>query len=1369
MTGGKPPTDTEGLLTTAQRGRRVHTSGPQRIGERYEVLEQLGRGGMATVQRVRDLGSGSVLALKQLTISRQSSRASEITALFQREFHTLAQLSHPSVIEVYDYGVDAGGPYYTMELLDGGDLTQHVPLHYVRACELVLQVCSSLSLLHSRRWVHRDVTPRNVHCTDSGHAKLIDFGAMVPFGERVSSIGTPAFTAPEVLRELPLDGRTDLFSLGATLYYVLTGQPPFAARSFTELREAWSTDPAPPSVVAPDIPEALDALVLSLLRIDPASRPRSPFEVMQRLAAIAGVSEPEPLHVSQAYLSTPTLVGRDAALQLCREHVSEALQGRGGGLLFEGAPGVGRSRLLDACVLEAKTLGATVLRLAGRATGSAPFSGLRALSAELLRALPHAAAERAAGLEALAPWITTLEQRVTLRPSLAKSGLPQAMLTWLERVSQSHALVIAVDDSELLDDASLGVLASLAQVAPELRVLVLATTQSDLPPSAAPALALLSADCTSFRLAALTSEETEQLFTSVFGGAAHVPLLSDRVHKIAAGNPRETMALAQYVLDVGIVRYADGVWSLPAALSLSELPHDPDDRLRARLAGLPALARRLLEAQALSLSAAFERGHYSELAPGVPARHVREAVDSLLREGFLTSEGSAFVLSQRSLAGWLSSQLSAAERLQHHAALARAWQRGGGSGLHDVYHLLLAEEPGAALERLNQALRANPVPNELQRHAGMGVSELALVLTRAHEAARAHGSPRTVHEIARQLTALSLLTDNKLHARYAPAWLAQLERDSGLCDYRALPEQPGSSRLQRALELVMARHAEQPVAERVYSLQEAIPNLAWYVTLSIAIGSRTRNVQLLSSLGALLEPFASLDPLLDALWQNALSAYEMNFAGQSARAHARARDVFERLSAPRTDEHGAHLDTIRKAIAFSVGLIEVSRGLETADHWIEMLDSDPLQRVNAMYLRRLLCIYRGDAEGAEHYRRQAELLSLQASARQMFAMPLRRELMAQLQLGDLAAVKRVADQIAELSAAEPGWKAQHNMAQGMYQRLRGDYEAARDAFEEAIQAAEALGDRSTWVDAMSGLTGVLVELHRPAEARALGLAALARCSELAIDWEATDLRRELALAEAKCGDFAGAIARIEALLAERAQLMQTHRAHDHEARARIALWAGEPQAPELIAEVATLQLSLGRGAAFLRRYPRLVEDAKRAGLQLALSPTAFETSVLHTAAVSVLRPEIASARAELAAIPDLASREQRALTLLVEATHAQSGRLYLARNGELVQVASLNVADASGLDEAVCSQWLQAGTTTELSTVATAARTSVSQPVAWSDARGTAYRLLFLPPAPNTAACPGVCALGDSRRWLTPAERQLAQEISAALTQAKPA
>jgi len=240
------------------------------ISQRYAIEDVIGRGGMAVVYRALDTLSGRRVALKQLTCFDDPNDTHQHTrSFFEREFHILAELTHPRIVEVIDYGVDADQPYYTMELLDGGDLIERAPLGWQAACVVARDICSALSLLHSRHLVFRDLSPRNVRCTEDGKAKLIDFGALAPMGVGRVAVCTPAVAAPEVARGGFLDGRTDLYALGVTLYRTLVGRNPYLAKSFDQLEEAWRLRPPSPSQLVPQIPKALDELVLDMLQLEP--------------------------------------------------------------------------------------------------------------------------------------------------------------------------------------------------------------------------------------------------------------------------------------------------------------------------------------------------------------------------------------------------------------------------------------------------------------------------------------------------------------------------------------------------------------------------------------------------------------------------------------------------------------------------------------------------------------------------------------------------------------------------------------------------------------------------------------------------------------------------------------------------------------------------------------------------------------------------------------------------------------------------------------------------------------------------------------------------------------------------------------------
>jgi serine/threonine protein kinase len=1343
--GSAPPeaaeTDRRPANNNAQSAERA-AGMPRRIGDRYQVIDELGRGGMAVVYRVRDTSSAHELALKQLIIHQDSDRDRETSALFEREFYTLAQLSHPSVIEVYDYGVDAAGPYYTMELLDGGDLSTRTPLDFRVACELMMKVCSSLSLLHSRRLLHRDISPRNIRCTRDGSAKLIDFGAMVPMGSSGPSVGTPAFIAPEVVHHLSLDARTDLFSLGATLYYALTGRPPFAARAFSELREAWSHEPVPPGQLVAGIPSALDGLLFSLLSIDPARRPRSAFEVMQRLAAIAGIAQAESDDVSQAYLATPTLVARDSEQHRFRQRVRRAVQGRGGGVSIEGAAGLGRSRLLDACVLEGKTLGANVLRITGSSASSLAFESAQKLANQLLEALPDAALRcaRDAALETLlfAPAAAAQGQASSAARLLPfdalktdRSMLQSALTTWITRICRDHPLMIAVDDIESIDEASLALLAGHGHGAANAKLLIVISLETPVTHSSR-ALEILRGQCTPLTLAPFSQTETESFFRALFGAVPHVKLVADRIHKIAAGNPRESMALAQHMLDRQLIRYTDGQWVLPTELSVTDLPANAEEALRARVAALPELARRLAEGQALGLHAAWSRADYAELVGLTEHAAIDQALTTLLGQGVLVSDGRTYTLVHHTMRNCLSSQLSAADRaLRQRALAALSIRRLGQAGVITVHHLIQAGATEPALDVLAKLIEEAGDNFDFYQQTRMELKDIATTLAQAFELAAAAGRrAREIHMIAQHLVGLSIVIDNKLYQRYAPAFLAQLERDSGLLDYHA-SALPQAERLPAALNQTVARFTAMPEAERVYRVDEAIKKLARFVTVSIVIGVRSRDSRLLASLPGILEPFSGLSPVLYALWQNLVAATEMNYLSQPLRARAHALDVYERLGNC-ANQDARYVDAIRHAVSYALGVLEVSLGLPSAKHWIEILDKDRMQQVNAMRLRSFQSLYEGDAEAAERYRTRAEVLAVQASGRQMFDSPVIVELAAHTHAGDLTGVKQVADRVAPRAASEPRWRAVLLVAQGQYQRLRGDFAAAHECYEQSMALENpAQQDPPPWLDiwrlAAPGKIAALVELGRADEARSFGLQALDIALQRGFEAWSHDIVRELALAEAKVGDFARASERLDALIAARAAVLPSHLAVDYEARACVAIWAKDTLAAAHFASLAVRRDGLGRNTTLVVRQSRLRDEARSAGLDFSVLPTVFESSVLGDANGPVRRAALTKVTAAFSQISEPAGRALRALEMLCDAAQLRAGQLYLAQDNALSRAATLAMQPDPNLDAFAKRYWAEQ-LDDSMATCITQSDSDQSElsAASWTNPEGTTYRVLLL-------------------------------------------
>ena len=203
------------------------------VGGRYRLGDMIGRGAMGEVFRAHDTHAKRDVAIKRFRLA--SDRVDD-RLRFRREFHTLARLRHPRIVEAYDYGVDdTGQPYYTMELLDGRDLGTMAPLHWREACPLLRDVASALAFLHTRQLLHRDVAPRNVRCTSDGRAKLLDFGMLSTMGVSSEIVGTLPSIAPEMILGLPMDRRSDLFGLGALAFWLLTGRHPQRVRNLDDL------------------------------------------------------------------------------------------------------------------------------------------------------------------------------------------------------------------------------------------------------------------------------------------------------------------------------------------------------------------------------------------------------------------------------------------------------------------------------------------------------------------------------------------------------------------------------------------------------------------------------------------------------------------------------------------------------------------------------------------------------------------------------------------------------------------------------------------------------------------------------------------------------------------------------------------------------------------------------------------------------------------------------------------------------------------------------------------------------------------------------------------------------------------------------
>ncbi len=261
---------------------------------RYELREELGHGAMGVVYHAHDPVIGREVAVKTMHLSETGTGMSreQLVGRFQTEARAAGLLTHPNIVVIYDAGEEEGLFYITMELVEGRslqtllDARQLFPLP--RVMKLMEQVCSALDFAHQHGVVHRDIKPANLMMTADETVKITDFGTakILQFGtaQTVHVMGTPSYMSPEQVKGKPVDGRSDIFSLGVILYELMTGEKPFPGQNITTvIYKIINEEPIPPRSLDSSIHPGLSAVITRALAKDPAMRFQTCHDLLDAL------------------------------------------------------------------------------------------------------------------------------------------------------------------------------------------------------------------------------------------------------------------------------------------------------------------------------------------------------------------------------------------------------------------------------------------------------------------------------------------------------------------------------------------------------------------------------------------------------------------------------------------------------------------------------------------------------------------------------------------------------------------------------------------------------------------------------------------------------------------------------------------------------------------------------------------------------------------------------------------------------------------------------------------------------------------------------------------------------------------------------
>jgi tetratricopeptide (TPR) repeat protein len=567
---------------------------------RYQIKKFLGEGGKKKVFLVHDtlLDRDVAFALIKTEKLDDATRAR-----VSREARAMGRLGdHPNIVAIYDMGDQEGQPYIVIPVMPGGDVESLIEkaaehrLPLDKATDIAKAVCRGLEFAHGKGIIHRDIKPGNIWLSADGTAKIGDFGlALAVDLSRLTQpgmmVGTVTYMPPEQAMGGKVTAKADLYSLGAMLYEMVTGRPPFVGDdSIAIIGQHINTPPVSPTWHRADLPPALETLILQLLEKDPEKRPESATVVLQTLETIEAGKTKQPAREAPAEnpLYRRVFVGREPELKQLKSAFDGAISGLGALMMVTGEPGIGKTALCEQLSTYVTLRGGRTLVGHCYEAGSLSLPYLAFVEAlrsyVLSREAKDLRKELGPGAADVARVISEIRERLKIKlrpqkdPEEERYRLLQAVTGFLSNAANVQPMLVVLED---LHDADKGTLEMLTHISRNLagtRLLIVGTYRDmevDRSHPLSAALAELRRVSTYGRvlLRGLNADEVRRMLESVTRES--VPWgLAEAVHRQTEGNPLFVQEVVRYLVEEGLITHKEGSWrptkDTPLEMSIPE-------------------------------------------------------------------------------------------------------------------------------------------------------------------------------------------------------------------------------------------------------------------------------------------------------------------------------------------------------------------------------------------------------------------------------------------------------------------------------------------------------------------------------------------------------------------------------------------------------------------------------------------------------------------------------------------------------------------------------------------------------------------------------------------------------------------------------